>query len=372
MTDQNGAWFPGRSRVADPRLRLFCLPHAGAGASAYRQWQRSLDPDVEVVPVQLPGRESRLGEPPVPSIRSLAEGLAPLLVERAAGVPFAVFGHSMGALLGYELCHLLEASGHPPELLIVSGAAGPRLPLVADRPVHQMADEELVCHLGELSGTPQAVLSHRDLLDMVVPAMRADFQACETYVHEERRPLAVPLLVLGGDADPTVPVASLEPWRDHTTAPSTVRVYPGGHFFHHENKEDVMELIATRLRQAHTPPPPTPEETVRTYYTLVDGREFGDMLELFAPAAVYRRPGYEPLVGRAALADFYGGERVIEEGRHAITELVASGEKVAVNGRFSGRIKGGQEVDLRFADFFTLDAEGRFTARDTFFFAPMV
>ncbi|WP_314176409.1 alpha/beta fold hydrolase [Streptomyces winkii] len=388
-------WFPGRSRVADPGMRLFCLPHAGAGASAYRGWQQSLGADVEVVPVHLPGRESRITEPPEADIRRLAERLAQPLARRAAGLPYAVFGHSMGALLGYELTRLLAGAGRPPALLIASGASAPHLPIAADPPVHLMPEQELLAHLGELAGTPRSVLSDQDLLEMVVPALRADFAACETYVHEHRPPLSVPLLVLGGDADPGVPVDSLDPWSEHTGASTTVRVWPGGHFFHHENREDVMELIAKethKARQAQQaqeqgqkapqeqegpragqqPGPASPEETVRRYYTLVDAQDFTALVELFAPTAVYRRPGYEPLVGRKALAEFYGGERVILQGRHAITELVAADGKVAVNGRFSGTVKGGKEVDLKFADFFTLDAEGRFAARDTFFFAPMV
>lgn len=370
------AWFPRPGRAADARTRLFCLPHAGAGASAYRGWQQSLGPDVEVVPVHLPGRESRLAEPPEPDIRRMAARLAEPLARRAAGLPYALFGHSMGALLGYELTHALRALGSAPTLLIASGASAPSLPIVTDRPVHLMPEGELIGHVSELAGTPRGVLSHQDLLEMVLPALRADFAACETYVHEARPPLSVPLLVLGGSADPGVPVDSLERWRDHTSGPTTVRVWPGGHFFHHENGEDFVELIAKEMDQARQWQPAraeaTPEDTVRSYYALVDAQDFDALVDLFAPTAVYRRPGYEPLEGRKALADFYGGQRVIVEGRHAITELVAEGTKVAVNGRFHGIVKGGGEVDLRFADFFALDPEGRFAARDTFFFAPMV
>lgn len=373
-------WFPGRPRIADPCMRLFCLPHAGAGASAYRGWQQSLGPETEVVPVHLPGRESRLTEPPETDIRELAVRLAEPLARRAQGAPFAVFGHSMGALLGYELTRLLAESGHPPALLIVSGAAAPHLPVDEEDPVHLMPEDELITHLSDLAGTPRSVLSDKDLLEMVVPALRADFAACETYVHQRREPLSVPFLVLGGDADPGVPVPSLSPWGEHTSAHTTVRVWPGGHFFHHENRESVMETIAKETKAARedvqgaesTTVPPSPEHAVRNYYTLVDAQDFDALVELFSPTAVYRRPGYEPLVGRKALAEFYGGERVIVQGEHAISELIAADGKVAVNGRFSGTVKGGQEVELRFADFFTFDEDGRFAARDTFFFAPMV
>jgi steroid Delta-isomerase len=116
----------------------------------------------------------------------------------------------------------------------------------------------------------------------------------------------------------------------------------------------------------------TPELAVRSYYSLVDANDFTALVRLFSEHAVYRRPGYEPLAGREALAAFYGGQRVIAHGRHEIAEIVADGRKVAVHGRFTGQIKNGDQVALRFADFFTLDPAGLFESRDTFFFAPMV
>lgn len=116
----------------------------------------------------------------------------------------------------------------------------------------------------------------------------------------------------------------------------------------------------------------TPEETVRRYYTLVDAQQYADLVQLFAEDSVYRRPGYDPLIGRDALISFYSGTRIITGGRHTINELIADGDKVAVAGRFAGTITGGKEVDIRFADFFTLAADGLIHLRDTFFFAPLV
>jgi ketosteroid isomerase-like protein len=115
-----------------------------------------------------------------------------------------------------------------------------------------------------------------------------------------------------------------------------------------------------------------PEEVVRRYYSLVDAQQFTELVQLFAEDSVYRRPGYEPLIGRAALSEFYGGRRVITGGRHTISELLADGSKVAVAGEFAGTVNGGKQVDIRFADFFTLDSDGLISRRDTFFFAPLV
>ncbi len=116
----------------------------------------------------------------------------------------------------------------------------------------------------------------------------------------------------------------------------------------------------------------TAEEVVRRYYTLVDLQQYAELVQLFSEDTVYRRPGYEPLVGRDALADFYSGRRVITGGHHTISELLSDGPKVAVAGQFAGTITGGKEVDIRFADFFTLDSAGLIRVRDTFFFAPLV
>jgi steroid Delta-isomerase len=116
----------------------------------------------------------------------------------------------------------------------------------------------------------------------------------------------------------------------------------------------------------------TPEEVVRAYYKLVDAQQFTELVQLFSEDTVYRRPGYEPLAGREALTEFYCGRRVITGGRHTISELLADGSKVAVAGEFAGTVTGGKEVELRFADFFTLDSAGLISLRDTFFFAPLV
>jgi steroid Delta-isomerase len=115
-----------------------------------------------------------------------------------------------------------------------------------------------------------------------------------------------------------------------------------------------------------------PEEVVKRYYSLVDAQEYNELVQLFSKDTVYRRPGYEPLVGREALAEFYGDRRVITGGQHSISELLANGSKVAVAGEFAGTITGGQHVNIRFADFFTLDSAGLICVRDTFFFAPLV
>ncbi|MBV8933462.1 MAG: thioesterase, partial [Kutzneria sp.] len=219
-------WFPGSPGEPSERTQLFCLPHGGGGASAYREWRDKLAGIADVVPVQPPGREGRAAEPAEWSMTALAEQLFEPLRRRAGDRPYAIFGHSMGALLGYEVTVALAAVGRPPELLVASGAPAPQLPVGTERPVHRMSEDELVGHLRELAGTPDSVLRNADLLSLLVPTVRADFAACETYVHPPHPVLDVPLLVLGGEQDTGVPPATLGPWRERTAAGCAVHTFP--------------------------------------------------------------------------------------------------------------------------------------------------
>lgn len=244
-------WFPGAPDGIE-RLRLFCLPHGGGGASAYRAWRGRLAGTADVVPIQPPGREGRAAEPAEWSMTALAARLFPALHRRVRDEPYAIFGHSMGALLGYEVTVAMAAAGRPPTLLVVSGAPAPQLPVDLRRPVHTMSEGELVSHLRELAGTPDSVLRDADLLDLLLPTVRADFAACETYVHPPHPVLDVPLLVLGGAQDTGVPVAALQAWRARTAAGCAVHTFPGGHFYHLDRTGEVLSLIADGLTGAMT------------------------------------------------------------------------------------------------------------------------
>ncbi|WP_235030415.1 thioesterase II family protein [Nonomuraea solani] len=239
-----GRWFAAENTAPEAAAQLFCLPHAGAGASAYRDWQDKIGPDVEVVPVQLPGREARFAEPFVTSATEMAAALAGPLLERATGDrPFALFGHSMGALLAYELTHQLIAYGRPPVHLIVSGYAPPHLPYdPAYQIVHQMPDPRLVAHIEALQGTAGEVLDHPELLELLLPVIRADYELCETYRFEDRPPLPVALTALGGADDPEAGEKTLPAWRELTAASFTVDIFPGGHFYLHAHLDEVTGI----------------------------------------------------------------------------------------------------------------------------------
>lgn len=240
--------FPAARVNEEAAVRLFCLPHAGASASTYRDWPNWLAPSVEVVPVQLPGRETRRSEPLVSSAEELVDLLVDPVLARARG-PFALFGHSMGALLAYELAHALSGRGRPPEHLLVAGCAAP------DRPptgpvVHRLPDADVVRHVCWLQGGPSEVLEHEGMRRLLLPVLRADFAVCETYRFRGHMPLGITVTVLGGIDDPTVPASQLTAWRSLSTAAVRVHELPGGHFFLHERLDEVLAIVTAELASA--------------------------------------------------------------------------------------------------------------------------
>ncbi|AUH38862.1 thioesterase II family protein [Streptomyces sp. CMB-StM0423] len=236
-------WF-GRSEPAQgAAFRLFCLPYAGGSAAAYRDWHALAPHDIQICPLELPGRGSRILEPPLTRLPqlsgALAEALAPHLDR-----PFAVFGHSMGGLLAFELTRTLRRCRRPlPAHLFVSAVAGPDAPRTRP-PVHRASDADVVDELRALGGTPRELLEDEELMRLMLPTIRADFSALETYRYRPEPPLPVPLTVLGGTDDPLVPVPGLEGWHRQTDVDAAVRLLPGGHFFLHSAAAGVMAVIA--------------------------------------------------------------------------------------------------------------------------------
>jgi medium-chain acyl-[acyl-carrier-protein] hydrolase len=216
------------------RARLLCLPYAGGGAAAYRSFAQEAPPWLEVWAVRLPGRESRMAEPPVTEIATVVATLAEELTAAPAfapTLPYALFGHSMGAATAFELARALRRRGWPdPVQLIVSGRRAPAVP--DDRtPVHHLPRDRFLDEVVRLGGFPAAVLAVPDLVDLVLPALRADFAACENYRYTPGEPLPYGITALGGRDDPTTTPGQLVAWHRETTGPFTLRLYAGNHFF---------------------------------------------------------------------------------------------------------------------------------------------
>lgn len=214
------------------RLRLFCFSYAGAGGAMYRTWLHALPPSIELCAVQLPGRENRFREPAFTSMQRLVEAMVPAL-SPAFDLPYAFFGHSMGALVAFELARALRALPHVAPLthLLVSGRKAPHLP-EDDAPMRGLADDAFIAEIGRrYGGIPDEVLRERDLLDLLLPGLRADMTAIETHAHLAGPQLRCPIDAYGGDADPRATAGQLAAWRDHTQAGARVRTFPGGHFY---------------------------------------------------------------------------------------------------------------------------------------------
>jgi medium-chain acyl-[acyl-carrier-protein] hydrolase len=224
------SWIPLGKPDPEARLRLFCFPYAGGGALVFRNWSDGLPADVEVCPVQLPGRGTRLMEHPFtqlpPLVAALAQALSPLLDK-----PFAFFGHSLGALVSFELARQLRRQyGVHPVRLFVSAGRAPQIPHRGP-PIHILPEKEFLAELRRLNGTPSELLDHKELMVIMLPLLRADFAVYETYVYSSEPPLNCPISAFGGLQDRKVNNSDLEAWRAQTNISFSLRMFPGDHFF---------------------------------------------------------------------------------------------------------------------------------------------
>jgi surfactin synthase thioesterase subunit len=229
----------------DAATRLLCLSHAGGSASYFFGVSRALAPEIDVLAVQYPGRQDRLREPCLRSIHDLADGLLPAVLP-LADRPLAIFGHSLGATLGYELARRLEQSGVKPTALFASGRPAPHR--TRSERTHLLDDAALLAAMKELGGTDTALLDDEDVLAMVMPSIRGDYVAAETYTHRPGPPLSCPIYALTGDKDPKVTVAEADAWREQTSAQFELTVYSGGHFYLNDVVPDILGKLRDHAR----------------------------------------------------------------------------------------------------------------------------
>ena len=234
----------------DGYIALICLPYAGGSQHIFQPWRDTLEQFINIVTPELPGRGSRIFESPIDRLPELTEWLFEETRERLAG-DYALWGHSMGGLLAFEFARSVRRRGFAqPVHLFVSGALPPDLPR-HDIDYHRLDDAGLVEKLMEMGGTPEAVLRSRELMELFLPTIRADFAVCETYSwHDDEEGLSVPITVLGGDADMGVPSQALQGWTRFTSGRTDVQVLNGGHFFLRDHVEVLSGIILQRLRAA--------------------------------------------------------------------------------------------------------------------------
>lgn len=241
----SGAWIRRFHPGPENAPRLVCLPHAGGSASYFFPVSRQLASVADVLAVQYPGRQDRRHEPCLDSIPALADALAEEL--RPFGDrPLTLFGHSMGASLGFEVALRLEAAGVTVRHLFASGRRAPSTS--RDERVHLRDDDGLIADIKRLSGTDAQVLGDDEIMRMILPAIRADYRAAETYRHTPGPPLAAPITVLTGDADPHVTDEEARAWQRHTTGAFALKVFTGGHFYLNSHAGEVISDIRRSLR----------------------------------------------------------------------------------------------------------------------------
>ncbi len=229
-------------------LRLFCFPYSGANARVYQRWSEGLPEAIAVYPVELPGHGSLHAMPQLTRMDVLVKHVARAIVPYL-GQPFAFFGHSMGALLAFELARYLRKEHQPvPTYLFVSGHGAPHLP---DRepPIHDLPEKEFVAKIREFNGTPDEVLENQELRGLILPVLRADFEVCATYVYQPEDPLPCPIGAFGGLRDSSVSRQDLEAWKSHTTAQCTVRMFPGDHFYINTDRSLTLWAISQELNR---------------------------------------------------------------------------------------------------------------------------
>lgn len=240
------AWLPRLRPNPQARLRLFCFPYAGGGAAVFHTWPRSLPSQVDVCPVQLPGREARLSEPPFTHITPLLQALASA-VQPYLDMPFAFFGHSLGALISFELARWLRRQNQPGPLhLLVSGLRAPQAPN-PEPPIYLLPDAEFIQKLRRLNGLPQAVLDDAELMQLMLPLLRADMTVYETYVYTAEAPLDCPISAFGGLQDRVATRDNMAAWRDQTSRAFTLRMLPGDHFFLHSAQALLLQALSHDL-----------------------------------------------------------------------------------------------------------------------------
>ncbi|MGH2480977.1 MAG: thioesterase II family protein, partial [Ktedonobacteraceae bacterium] len=228
------------------RLRLFCFPYAGGGSSAYFPWVSEIAPEIEVCPVQLPGREERIRETPFTHMEELVETVASAL-EPYLDQPFAFYGHSLGGLVGFELARYLRRRGWPePGQLFVSGCSAPQVP-PTDEPLGHLPDAEFLQALRRFNGTSETVLQNADLMQVLLPLLRADFRLYETYTYASEEPFSFPIAAYGGLDDARARREGIEVWKVQTNQQFFFRMYTGDHFFIHTKRKILLQGISQDL-----------------------------------------------------------------------------------------------------------------------------
>ncbi len=244
----NEPWIAYAQPRPDARLRLFCFHFAGGAASAFRGWQDALPAGVEVRAIQLPGRENRLREGLLDSMDAVLPPLTRPVLE-LLDLPAVFFGHSMGALVAFEFIRALRRSGQPlPLHFFPAGRRNPGTPCRFPD-IHDLPRADLLEAMRKYGGTPDAILNDPEMMELILPIVRADFKILETYQFRGEAPLDLPITVYAGHQDIRTNQAELRAWGKQTTGPFALRMFEGEHFFISTHRTTVLEALSADLEE---------------------------------------------------------------------------------------------------------------------------
>jgi medium-chain acyl-[acyl-carrier-protein] hydrolase len=246
MTSPANHWLTYPKPNPQAKLRLFCFPYAGGSAWVFRPWLNHLPNSIELCPIELPARGKRWAESPITRLDILTKALKTAILSHL-DKPFAFFGHSMGGLISFELTRLLAKEYHiSPVYLFISGCRAPQIRDL-DPPIHNLPEPEFIEELRRLNGTPKAVLENAELMELVLPALRSDFEIIETYDHSIETPLKCPIAVFGGLQDNEVSQDDLQAWHLQTSNTFSLEMFEGDHFFIDSVRSLLLISIMSKL-----------------------------------------------------------------------------------------------------------------------------
>jgi surfactin synthase thioesterase subunit len=240
LATNDALWCRRFRPASNPVARLVCLPHAGGAAPFFLPVSARLTPGIDVVAIQYPGRQDRRAEQPIDDLAVLADRIYRILRTQPV-LPLTIFGHSLGALVGFEVTRHLEADGHGPVRLFASGRRAPST--YRDEAVHKRDDAGIWDEVRRLNGTLSSVLSNEEIMQAALPALRADYRAVETYSCAPDVTVNCPISVLTGENDPKTTLDEARAWARHTSGSFEFHVFPGGHFFLTDHVDEITKVI---------------------------------------------------------------------------------------------------------------------------------